>query len=313
MRVLITGAAGFIGSNLADRLLKVKGTKIEVIGIDNLSYGIIKQIPKRVKFHRVDIRSKKIYPLLEGIDYVFHLAAKNCISDCHADPLETVNINIDGTVNVLEASRKAGVKKIIYACSSAIYEGSSRFPTPESLPKPQSYYAISKFASMYFAESYLRYHGLNFTGLMYFNVFGPRQDYRRSVPPVMSAFIINLLKGEHPVIYGTGRKKRDFVYVDDVNDFHLLCLKDKRTDNKIFNVGSGKNYSILDVYNIICGLLNEKIAPIHRPDLPGETHETLADIREARKVGWLPKIDIITGLGKMISYIKKEITTGNIR
>lgn len=311
MKILITGIAGFIGSNLAERLLKEKDFKI--IGIDNLAYGVKKQIPEGVEFHQLDIRSKEIYPLFEGVDYVFHLAAKNCISDCQVDPVETADINVRGTVNVFEAARKAQVKKIIYAESSAVYEGSNVFPTPESEVKPESFYAVSKAASMYFAQAYYRFYGLKFTGLRYFNVYGPRQDYRRNVPPVMSAFIIKFLKGESPVIYGTGGKKRDFIYVDDINDFHILCMEDERTDGKVFNLGSGKNYSVTEIYEIISELLEIKIPPIYKSDLSGEAQETLADISKAQKLGWKPKTDIIEGLKKMIIYIKKEFRLNRIK
>lgn len=310
MKVLITGIAGFIGSNLAERLLRERN--YQIIGIDNLAYGVKEQIPNGVEFHQLDIRSKDIYPLFKGVDYVFHLAAKNCISDCQADPVETADINITGTVNVFEASRRAGVKKIIYAESSALYEGSQVFPTPESETKPESFYAISKTCNNFFANAYKKFFNLNFTGLRYFNVYGPRQDYRRTIPPVMSAFIIKLLKGEKPVIYGTGEKKRDFIYVDDVNDFHLLCLNDSRTDGKVFNIGSGKNYSILEIYEMITKLLKVRIPPVYKPDLPGEAQETLADITEARKLDWKPKTDIIEGLKKMIGYIKQEMKRGKI-
>ena len=132
-KVLITGVAGFIGSNLALRLLD---EGYEVIGVDDLSYGVKEQIPPGVKFFKQDIRSKDIYPLFKGVKYVFHLAAKNCISDCQNDPLNTSDINVTGTVNIFEASVKAGVKKVIYAESSAVYEGSEQFPTPESSAEP---------------------------------------------------------------------------------------------------------------------------------------------------------------------------------
>ena len=311
MKILITGVAGFIGSNLADSLLGIDG--YEVIGIDNLSYGVREQVPEGVEFYELDIRSREIYPLFEDIDYVFHLAAKNCISDCQADPVETADINVTGTVNVFEAARKAEVKKVIYAESSAMYEGSGLFPTPESEVKPESFYAVSKVASMGFANSYERFCDLPFTALRYFCVYGPRQDYRRTIPPVMSAFIIELLKGNPPVIYGTGEKRRDFVYVDDVNDFHLLCLKDERTSGRVFNIGSGKNYSVLEIYELLSSLLGIEISPVHKPDLPGEAQQTLADITEAKETGWQPRTRIADGLKKMIEYVKKELKKGNIK
>ena len=336
MKILITGVAGFIGSNLADKLLRIRNDKFEVqscrkkiekkdsqtsnprskvfhiIGVDNLAYGVREQIPEGVEFHQLDIRSKEISPLFEGVDYVFHLAAKNCINDCQADPVETAEINITGTVNVFESAKKVGAKKVIYAESSAMYEGSDTFPTPEKDVNAESFYAISKLCSNIFAKSYKRFFGLKTTGIRYFNVYGPRQDYRRTIPPVMSAFVISLLKGNAPIIYGTGEKRRDFVYIDDVNNFHLLCLKDNRTDGKVFNIGSGRNYSILEIYKIISSLLEKKIAPIFKPDLPGEAFENLADVAEAKKLGWQPETNIKDGLKKIIKYIKKEIKKGNI-
>ena len=311
MRIVVTGVAGFIGSNLADRLLQAGNC--EVVGVDNLAYGVMEQVPPAVDFHKLDIRSKKIWPLFENVDYVFHLAAKNCISDCQADPVETADINVTGSVNVFEVARRAGVKKVIYAESSALYEGSNVFPTPESQVKPESFYAASKAASIYFANSFERFSDLRFTALRYFCVYGPRQDYRRTIPPVMSAFIIKLLKREQPAIYGSGRKKRDFVYVDDVNDFHLQCITDERTNGQTFNIGSGQNYSVNEIYQMIADLLDVHISPVHKADLPGEAGQTLADITNARRLGWTPKTPIADGLKKMMDFIRGEFQKGNIK
>lgn len=307
--VLITGVAGFIGSNLADRLLREGYT---VIGIDNLSYGVIEQVPKKVVLHKLDIRDNAIYPLFQNVDYVFHFAAKNCISDCQLDPVETADINVRGTTNVFEAARRADVKKVIYAESSAMYEGSTILPTPETDVHPESFYAVSKYASMCFAEAYRKFFGLKTTALRYFNVYGPRQDYRRTIPPVFSAFIINLLKGKAPTIYGTGEKRRDFVYVDDINDFHILCMNDDRTSGKVFNLGSGKNYSINEIYSTIARLLGSSIKPLYKENLEGEAFANLADISSAKKLGWSPKTDIEQGLQISVEYIKNEIARGRI-
>lgn len=321
MKVLITGVAGFIGSNLAERLLKpsesqkseIERDKLKLIGIDNLAYGVREQVPEGVEFHQLDIRSKEIFPLFDEVDFVFHLAAKNCISDCQNDPVETADINVTGTVNVFEAAKRAGVKKVIYAESSAMYEGTKIFPTPESEVKPESFYSASKAASMYFARAYEDSSDLHFTALRYFCVYGARQDYRRTIPPVMSAFIIKLLRAKPPIIYGTGEKKRDFVYIDDVNDFHLRCVTDTRTDGKAFNVGSGRNYSVNEICQIISELLGIHIPAVHKPDLPGEAEVTLADISGAMELGWQPKVDIHQGLKEMIKYIRQEMEKGNIK
>ena len=181
MKVLITGVAGFIGSNLADYFIK---KNIDVVGVDNLSYGVIEQVPKKVKFHKIDIRDKKICNHFKDIDYVFHLAAKNSIIDCENDPDETHSINVIGTKNIFEAAAQNKVKKVIYAESSAVYEGSKNLPSDESDVCPISVYAKSKLETNRIAGYYLNKFDLPTTGLRYFNVYGPRQDYRRTIPPV---------------------------------------------------------------------------------------------------------------------------------
>jgi nucleoside-diphosphate-sugar epimerase len=301
-RIGITGVAGFIGSNLADRLV---AEGYDVVGFDNLAYGVREQVPDGVRFHEVDIRGREIYERFRGLDVLFHLAAKNCIADCQEDPLETSDVNVTGTVNVFEAARRADVGKVVYAESSALYEGSHTLPTPESDVHPQSFYAVSKFAGMAFADAYRRFYGLRTTALRYFGVYGPRQDYRRTIPPVMSAFIIKLLRGERPVIYGTGEKRRDFIYVDDVNDFHLRCIDDERTEGEAYNLGTGVNYSVREIYDEIATQLGTSIEPEFRPDLPGEAQANLADISAARALGWQPRIDLHEGLARSIEYVER--------
>jgi len=309
-KVLITGVAGFIGSNLADRLLK-EGN-YEVIGIDNLSYGIKEQIPNGVKFYKYDIRNKLIGHLFENVDYVFHFAAKNCISDCQKNPQETFDINVNGTINIFNYAYNNKVKKVIFAESSAIYEGSDIYPTPETEFKPQSFYAISKATIMMLSESYKKFYNLNTTALRYFCVYGPRQDYRRSIPPLFSSFIIKLLKGETPTIYGTGEKRRDFIHIDDINNFHIKCITDNRTTGKVFNLGNGINYSVNEMLKTIQNLLGIGIEPNYEPDLPGEAFQNLADIELAKEIGWIPKIDLETGLKSSINFIKNELKKGNL-
>ena len=201
-KFLITGVAGFVGSNLAERLL-VDGHR--VAGIDNLAYGVLEQVPSAVEFHQCDVRDPAGYRWYDGVEVVFHLAAKNCIADCQANPVETFDINVHGTAHVFEASRRAGVRKVIHAESSALYEGVTTLPSSETEISPVSFYALSKAGARVVAQGYERFAGLTATALRYFCVYGPRQDYRRTIPPVMSAFIIKLLRGERPVIYGSGR------------------------------------------------------------------------------------------------------------
>jgi UDP-glucose 4-epimerase len=304
LKIAITGVAGFIGSNLATRLV-AEGHG--VLGIDNLAYGVLEQIPHGVDFRKADIREPDLSEHLMGVDVLFHLAAKNSIADCQADPVEAADINVRGTANVLEAARRSEVRKVVLAETSALYEGSTTFPTPETDVTPRSFYAVSKLGAMHFAHAYERYHGMNLTALRYLCVYGPRQDYRRTIPPVMSAFIIKLLSGERPIIYGDGSKRRDFVFVDDVNDFHVRCISDPRTDGNTYNLGGGRNYSIREIYDAIATILGTSLEPEYRPDQPGEAHENLGDITAARSLGWEPRVGLHEGLERSIVYIRSHV------
>lgn len=303
-RILVTGAAGFVGSNLAKHFLDAG---YSVVGIDNLSAGTVENVDARVDFQGKDIRDADIYPFFDETDAVFHLAAKSCLTDCLAQPLEAASVNVLGTLNVLEAAKRAKVPKFVYADTSAEYEGIDEFPTPEARVRPIGVYAASKHGGAAFCDSYRELYGMNLTIVRYFNVYGPAQDWRRVVPPVMSAFIIRMLSGERPVIYGNGKKRRDFIYVDDVNALHRLILEDKRSAGKVLNVGSGTNFSVNEIYELIEGLLKTGLKPIYKPDLPGEALVTLADISNARQLGWEPRVDIEEGLRRSISYIKERV------
>jgi UDP-glucose 4-epimerase len=303
-RIVVTGVAGFVGSNLAKSLLD-QGYAVK--GIDSLSAGTLENVDRRVEFHEADVRTPEIYPVFEGADAVFHLAAKTCLPECADHPLEAASMNVVGTLNVLEAARGAKVRKFIYADTSAEYEGINKFPTREEQIRPIGIYAASKHGGATFCESYRELYAMDVTILRYFNVYGPAQDWRRVVPPVMSAFIIRMLRGEPPVIYGNGEKRRDFIYVDDVNALHQVILHDPRSAGRVINVGSGTNLSVNEVYELIEGLLKTGLKPIYKPDLPGEARATLADITNARQLGWNPKVDIEEGLRRSIRYIQERV------
>jgi len=303
-RILVTGVAGFVGSNLAKHFLDAG---YSVVGIDNLSAGTVDNVDARVEFHKQDIRDAEVYPLFHDADAVFHLAAKSSLTGCLAKPLEAASVNVSGTLNILEAAWRAKVPKFVYADTSAEYEGIEEFPTPETRVRPIGVYAASKHGGAAFCDSYRELYGMNLTMVRYFNVYGPAQDWRRVVPPVMSAFIIRMLRGEPPVIYGNGEKRRDFIYVDDVNALHQVILEDQRSAGKVFNVGSGTNFSVNEVYELIEGLLKTGLKPIYKPDLPGEALVTLADITNARRLGWKPKVDIKEGLRRSVRYIQERV------
>jgi UDP-glucose 4-epimerase len=303
-RIVVTGVAGFVASNLARHLLD-RG--YAVAGIDNLSAGTLENIDRRVEFHKADIRDREIRDLLDGADAVFHLAAKSSLTDCLAKPLQAAGVNVVGTLNLLEAARQAKVGKFVYADTSAEYEGISQFPTPEDKIRPIGVYAASKHGGAAFCDSYRELYDMNITIMRYFNVYGPAQDWRRVIPPVMSSFIIRMLRGERPVIYGTGEKRRDFIYVDDVNDLHMAVLENPLSNGRVFNAGTGINFSVNEVYDLVEELLETGLRPIYQPDLPGEAQITLADISAARELGWAPKVEIREGLLRTIQYIQDRV------
>ena len=300
--VLITGVGGFIGSNLAARLV---AAGYPVIGIDDFSQGVESQVPKGVLFRQADIRSPDVAPHFKGVDVVFHLAAKNSLGDCQKDPVGTMDINVVGTARVFEAARQAGVRKVVYAESSVLEEGEER---------QKGFYAISKRADALLAEGFRAAFGVTLVGLRYFNVYGPGQDYRRSAPPVMSDLIISLLQGTTlSIVEGSEKNKRDFVHINDINDFHLLCIEDDRVNNRMFRLGSGRNYSITEVLDTIQKLLGTTVTPTIRPRSPDDPPvQTLADVTDAKALGWQPKVSLEDGLHSMIEYIRSEMAAGRI-
>lgn len=308
-RVMITGVAGFVGGNLAKRLL-ARGDS--VLGIDDLSAGTLDNVDSRVHFHKMDFRNPEVHDLAKGVDAIFHLAAKTSLTACLEEPLEAANVNAVGTLYMLEAARKAKTPKFVYADTSAEYEGIFDFPTAEDRVSPIGVYAASKHGGWSFCESYRRLYGMNITVVRYFNVYGPAQDWRRVIPPVMCSFILRMLRGERPVIYGTGEKRRDFIYVDDVNDLHVVLLENPESCGRVFNVGTGTNLSVNEVFELVEEQLRTGLKPIYQPDLPGEAEITLADIRQAKSLGWVPKIEVREGLARTISYLRTQAAKAEV-
>jgi UDP-glucose 4-epimerase len=303
-RILITGVAGFVGSNLAKGLLERAYT---VVGIDDLSAGTLENVDGRIEFHRMDIRNPEVQELSKGVDAIFHLAAKTSLAACLDQPLEAAKVNTVGTLSMLEVARKANVRKFVYADTSAEYEGIDDFPTPEDRVLPIGVYAASKHGGWAFCESYRRLYGMDVTVVRYFNVYGPAQDWRRVIPPVMCSFVLRMLGGEQPIIYGNGEKRRDFIYVDDVNDLHVVILENPASKGMVLNVGTGVNLSVNEVFRLVEEQLNTGLKPSYKPDLPGEAQNTLAEISRAKSLGWSPKIDIREGLKRSISYLKTQL------
>ena len=293
MKTLVTGGAGFIGSHLVDRLVK-DGYQVTII--DNLSTGFRKNINPQAKFVLVDIKNlNRIEKYFQEQDYVFHLAAIPRIQPSIKDPLLTNENNIKGTLNVLLASKKAQIKKVIYSASSSCY-GTNKPPLREDmLSDPGSPYALSKYVGEEYCQLFTKLYGLDTIILRYFNVYGSRADPDGDYATVIPIFLRQKANREPLTITGNGSKKRDFTYVDDVVEANIKAMRLKRKGNaEIINIGVGKNYTINQLAKMIGG------KNIHIPARPGEAKATLADNSKAWQIlKWKPKISLEEGIRRL--------------
>jgi UDP-glucose 4-epimerase len=297
MKILVTGGAGFIGSNLVDKLID-EGHKVFVI--DNLLSGKKENINRKAIFYKADIcHLDKISPLFKGVDYVFHLAANPKVVFSVENPIESNQINVDGTLNVLYASYKNKVKRLIFASSAAVYGNIKKLPLKENMtPKPISPYGLHKLIGEYYCKLFSNLYNLETVCLRYFNVYGPRMDPNGPYALVIGKFL-KLRKENRPLtIYGDGKQTRDFVYVDDVIKANILAMKSKKVGSgEVINICSGRNYSI----NYIAKLIGGK--KIYLPARKGEMKHTLGDNSLAKKLlGWKPEISLEEGVGKLFHY-----------
>jgi len=299
-RVLVTGAAGFIGSHLVEELLRAG---YHVTGIDNLSSGRKDNLAhiksRRLKFVKFDLTHyRKIEPYFRKIKYVFHLAALADIVPSIQDPLSYHRSNVDATVAVLEASRRAGVKKLVYAASSSCYGLQKKFPTAEgAFISPEYPYALTKYIGEQYVLHWMKVYRLPVVSLRLFNVYGPRSRTSGTYGAVFGVFLAQKLAGEKFTVVGDGRQKRDFIFVKDVaRAFHAAAKSG--VAGEIFNVGSGSPVSINDLVKLLGG---EKI---HIPKRPGEPERTHADIGKIKRMlKWKPEVSFEEGVGIMIKNI----------
>lgn len=308
MNVLITGGAGFIGSHLADYLVSKKKIK-KILIIDNINDGSLKNLSKsfrskKVFFYKKDIREfKKIESLFKDVDVVFHLAALSDVVPSIEKPIEYLDTNIMGTVNVLEAMRKNKVKKIIYAASSSCYGISKKIPTDEKEKiEPMYPYALSKNLAEQTIEHWSRTYKMDFVSLRLFNVYGTRSRTNSAYGAALGVFLKQKLSNYPFTIIGDGKQRRDFIHVNDVVKAFYLSTK-KLVKNMIINIGSGRPRSILEIVNILKG------KKIFIPKRPGEPDITHAKINRAKSIlMWKPSISLEVGLEdvlKNIAYWKK--------
>jgi UDP-glucose 4-epimerase len=329
-KIVVTGGAGFIGSQLSKSFVD-EGH--DVLLLDNMSYGYLDNLVIDGKtfgrFLGVDICSPDLGKHFEGADCVFHFAGISALPVCQERPQYAMQVNVGGTANVLEAARLAGVRRVIFASTGAIYENNTDFPTKESDPVyPALTYAVSKYQAEQLCNSYGALYGMEIVILRYFNVYGPHQDFMRLSPPLMSYLIRELLADRQPVLHSDGTQERDCIYVDDVNRLNRLCMEHPRAPGQIFNVGSGVATSVRKVYEIIARAMSSRIEPAYRPatkfwdaypklfesryPLKPEVIErevrkhSLADATKSREMlGWRAEVSIEEGLTRTAKYAMK--------
>lgn len=297
MKALVTGGAGFIGSNLVDALID-DGNKVVII--DNLLTGKERNLNKKAEFYKVDIRDlNAIRPLFEEVNYVFHTAAFPRVQPSIKDPIMTNDINLNGTLNVLKASQEAGVDKVIYSASSSAYGNQEIMPLKETMnPYPLSPYGLQKYVGELYCKLFGEIYGLNTVSLRYFNVYGNRQVLEGAYCLVISVFIKQRLNGDFMTIVGDGEQRRDFTSVIDVVRANILAAKNNNVGKgEVLNIGNGYNYSVNELAKMIGG-------PTINISSRIEPKETLADNSLAKKLlGWQP----ICKLPEWIEKYKKEV------
>jgi nucleoside-diphosphate-sugar epimerase len=316
-KYLITGIAGFIGSSLARAL--VDGGE-EVRGIDNLSTGNAENLAgyeSRIDFREADLRdAAATRKACQGIDYVLHIGALPSVPLSVEKPEPSHRSNVDGTFNVLEGARSAGVKRIVYAASSSAYGDQPTLPSKESMrPMPISPYAVQKLAGEYYMSSFWQVYGLETVSLRYFNVFGPRQRADSPYSGVLAKFILQMIEGKRPTIYGTGEHGRDFTYIDNVVSANLLACAApaKKVAGKVFNIACGVRCSLNEVYRLLAGMTGFEYPPLYGPARKGDILNSQADISAAAEAfAYRPVIGLKEGLERTVEWYREKLNLADL-
>ncbi len=305
---LITGGAGFIGSHLAETLVQA-GHNVRVV--DNFATGKRENIAPlldRLTLYEVDITDRAaLDEPMAGVDYVLHQAAIPSVPRSVDDPLGTNNANVTGTLNVLDAARRAGVKRVIYAASSSAYgEIEGEYKSEDMKPQPLSPYAVAKLTGEYYCQAFYRVYGLETVALRYFNVFGPRQDPTSQYAAVIPIFIRALLEGRPPTVHGDGLQSRDFTYVENVVYGNLLaCKAPREAAGEVINLACGDRTTLLDLLAQLNALLGTDIAPVHVAPRPGDIRHSRAAIDKAgRLLGYEPQVSFREGLIRTVEWFR---------
>lgn len=316
MKYLVTGGAGFIGSNLT-RYLLAQGARVVVL--DDLSTGKIDNLAEilpQIEFRQGDIRSRSdVESAIAGCDGAFHLAAMASVQKSVENPRLAHEINVGGTLTILEAMVRLGVKRFVLSASAAAYGNQPDSPKTENLPpEPLSPYAADKLACEAYAQAYVRSFGLESVCLRYFNVFGPRQDPNGSYAAVIPAFVCRLLQGKAPVVYGDGEQTRDFCFIDNVCRANWLAsqIPAEKCLGKPINVACGEAVSLNQILLLLKELLKSGVKAVYQPARIGDVKHSLADISRAKDVlGYVPQVRFAEGLAQAIDWYCQQYRQGN--
>ena len=308
-KYLVTGGAGFIGSNIAEELVK-RGYSVKII--DNFLTGKRENISSfldKIELVEGDIRDyDACRSALEGVDFVLHQAALPSVPRSIEDPLLTTDINIKGTLNILLASREAKVKGFVFASSSSVYGDDPNLPKKEgTLGNPLSPYAISKLTGEKYCRVFSQIFGLATVCLRYFNIFGPRQDPSSQYAAVIPNFISRMLKGESPTIFGDGEQTRDFTYVSNVVEANILASKAQGVSGEVFNIACGERTTVNSLASNLNRILKEEISPYFAEPRPGDVRDSFADMSKARKMlKYEPLVPFSKGLEETMRWYRER-------
>jgi UDP-N-acetylglucosamine/UDP-N-acetyl-alpha-D-glucosaminouronate 4-epimerase len=307
MRYLITGGAGFIGSNTVDELVR-RGHSVVVL--DDLSSGKeenLAEVRDKITFIKGSITDlETVRKAMEHADYVLHLAARTSVPRSVKDPLETNRVNVDGMLNVLVAARDNKVKRVVFSASSSAYGETPTLPKVETMqPVPISPYGVSKYVGELYAYAFGRCYGMENVCLRYFNIFGPRQDPDSPYSGVLSRFATAFLEGDQPVVYGDGEQTRDFTYVENAVQANLLACTAPGASGKVFNIGIGGRVSLNQTLQLLRNICGKRLEAKYEPPRSGDIRDSQANISKAREVlGYEPTVSFEAGLQKTFEWYR---------
>jgi UDP-N-acetylglucosamine/UDP-N-acetyl-alpha-D-glucosaminouronate 4-epimerase len=309
MRYLVTGGAGFIGSNTVEELVR-RGESVVVL--DDLSSGKeenLAEIRNKITFMKGSITDIEVVrKAMHEADYVLHLAARTSVPRSVKDPIETNRINIDGTLNVLVAARDLKVKRVVFAASSSAYGETPTLPKVETMqPQPISPYGVTKFVGELYLQTFGKCYGLENVALRYVNIFGPKQDPSSPYSGVLAKFCTAFLEQTQPVIFGDGEHTRDFTFVDNAVDANLLACEAQNASGKVFNVGTGGRTSLNQVVKALGEISGKAMEAKYEPPREGDIRDSQADITQAREIlGYHPQVQFLEGLRRTFEWYKSS-------